>query len=481
MIIETRESYQPLLKSNSPPSPGGRKKRQSAASSVSSAPAPSYGTLKGEALLRGDYQVLGAHDEAPSGYGNDDRVSPTPQSIESAHYNEYAQQVSGAAPAANAPPGLPPAIPLRRRVDSFGDRSVGELSTVSGTSGQNRLQRSTSAPRPPRSRSPAPTDHQSFANGGPGRAPAPPQAQAGHPLHRRRPSEERPGTQTHAGPGSHRRFRSDHSGHREQGLRRGSSSNSLYSLSNSSQASEGLRLLPDPRWGGGGPRVRSYSNGSRGGSPRDAHAPHSADSLEQGARCPPPGYGSTKEVITNGLVFGAALGPRHRRADSEISASTHASVASVDRSVEPAVTDMTKSSMFAGVTDEGLIRMQLPKDGFRLLSDRDLESGRVYKRELVGNEDDYFQEYHLEVDLDGVPGSCQRPDKRLPPSYYVMAVDPDIYRRMFDEVIESQNMPCKLFYCGHHPDVDYPSIGIAIVGVSAVFLVMLWATIVVEG
>jgi len=52
---------------------------------------------------------------------------------------------------------------------------------------------------------------------------------------------------------------------------------------------------------------------------------------------------------------------------------------------------------------------------------------------------------------------------------------------MFDEVSESLNMPCGLFYCGHHEDVDYPNIGIAVAGVAFVFLLMIWATIFVDG
>ena len=77
--------------------------------------------------------------------------------------------------------------------------------------------------------------------------------------------------------------------------------------------------------------------------------------------------------------------------------------------------------------------------------------------------------------------NCHGRRKPLPPSYYVMAVDADIYQRMFDEVAESMNMPCKLFYCGHHEDVDYPSIGIAVAGVTVLFLVMLWITMMVDG
>ena len=49
-----------------------------------------------------------------------------------------------------------------------------------------------------------------------------------------------------------------------------------------------------------------------------------------------------------------------------------ASDVSVDQSVEPVMTNLTKSAMFKGVTNKGVVRLQLPKDNFRLLSDRDL-------------------------------------------------------------------------------------------------------------
>jgi hypothetical protein len=101
---------------------------------------------------------------------------------------------------------------------------------------------------------------------------------------------------------------------------------------------------------------------------------------------------------------------------------------------------------------------------------------------LVDNEDDYFQDYHITVGGDADTSmNCEGPPKQLPPAYYVMAVDADIYQRMFDEVSESISMPCGLFYCGHHDDVDYPSIRIAMVGVMVTFSVMLVATICVGG
>ena len=104
------------------------------------------------------------------------------------------------------------------------------------------------------------------------------------------------------------------------------------------------------------------------------------------------------------------------------------------------------------------------------------------------DEDDYFQNYHITVEDEVEPHfsfECQcnnrSPRKQLPPSYYVMAVDADIYQRMIDEVSESMTMPCGLFYCGHHDDVDHPSIRIAMVGVTITFSVMLLATICVGG
>ncbi len=108
------------------------------------------------------------------------------------------------------------------------------------------------------------------------------------------------------------------------------------------------------------------------------------------------------------------------------------------------------------------------------------EAGCVYRRALVENEDDYFRDYHITIEHGGYQSVPSLPPQ-LPPSYYVMAVDSDIYQRMFDEVSESMNMPCGLFYFGHHADVEYPSIAIAIVGVAVVFSLMLWATIYVDG
>lgn len=122
------------------------------------------------------------------------------------------------------------------------------------------------------------------------------------------------------------------------------------------------------------------------------------------------------------------------------------------------------------------------------------ETGTVYKRVLVDNEDEYYQDYHM-TPLEDLPAArtsdcqctcesctrCHTRVKQLPPTHYVMAVKSDIFRRMFDEVSASKNMPCGLFFCGHHEDVRHPSVGIAIVIVSILFAALLLATIYVSG
>jgi hypothetical protein len=81
---------------------------------------------------------------------------------------------------------------------------------------------------------------------------------------------------------------------------------------------------------------------------------------------------TSKDVIMNGMNRSFTfeqVGNRHSRTASEVSTT---SALSVDRSIEPAKIDLAKSSMFKDVTSEGIVRLQLPKDNFRLLSDRDL-------------------------------------------------------------------------------------------------------------
>ena len=197
-------------------------------------------------------------------------------------------------------------------------------------------------------------------------------------------------------------------------LRRGDSSASLYSLnSQGSMNSETLRLLPDPRWGGGsgGSRARSFSGDrnsqnqntmgiqsmsySSGGYSENRNASYSTEKTTAGImgsysndsqeheKLLYNGYGSinpsalaTKDVIgAEGSIASGEMQPlrgNHRRTNSEVSTSTYASHVSIDHSVEPVMTNMSKSAMFKGVTNDGVLKLQLPKDTFRLLSDRDL-------------------------------------------------------------------------------------------------------------
>jgi hypothetical protein len=112
----------------------------------------------------------------------------------------------------------------------------------------------------------------------------------------------------------------------------------------------------------------------------------------------------------------------------------------------------------------------------------------------VDDEDEYYQDYHMTTldDLPAAHGSecqctcdtcvrCHSRTKQLPPTHYVMAVKSDIFRRMLDEVSASRSMPCGLFFCGHHEDVRYPSVKIAVVAVSVLFVALLLLTIYVSG
>ena len=67
---------------------------------------------------------------------------------------------------------------------------------------------------------------------------------------------------------------------------------------------------------------------------------------------------------------GAGKKKKHHRRNSSVG--SYASIVSVDQSIDPVTTNMSKSSMLKEVTVKGVVRMQLPKDQFRLLSDRDL-------------------------------------------------------------------------------------------------------------
>ena len=516
-MIETRDSRnsRPLHQSPDRKHRGKQQHQHQQQKKADNYPSMMYGTLKGEDLLDNSGSSLDNIND-----GNN--MSSTPQSVEMGQYSssEYHQPLMNGTTATtttkiqnnNISPlsGLPPAIPLRRRADSSGDRSMGELSTVSGVSGHNRIHRTSSSdgyeqvlnnhynnnsttlspgstgnyyqspgansnmssnnnyaipPKPSmvprqrssnntrpvrrRSRSPSPshsTPGSSSINGQHQQHQQ--QYYIGHPLHQRRPSEEYMMQNQNAQNSSSNRHRRTHSYDATPQLHRGNSSNSLYSMNSqgsSTMNSEQMKLLPDPRWGGGsgGSRTRSYSGDRVGQSSQSIQmagvqqmnnnngvgmsysseeysstrrttsyssdlkttmgiaGSYSNDSQEQQqpqqvevtskllySNNNVGGYGSivnnnssgAKEVISDMMMMmnhGGEMQPlvrgnHHRRSNSEVSVSTYASGVSVDRSVEPVMTDMTKSAMFKGVTNKGVVKLQLPKDNFRLLSDRDL-------------------------------------------------------------------------------------------------------------
>ena len=514
-MIETRDSRNSRPLHQSPDRKHRGKQQQQQQKKADNYPSMMYGTLKGEDLLDNSGSSLDNIND-----GSNQGTSSTPQSVEMGQYSssEYHQPLmngttatttttiqnnNGGSSGISPLSGLPPAIPLRRRADSSGDRSTGELSTVSGVSGHNRIHRTSSSdgyeqvlnnhynnnsttlspgstgnyyqspgannnyaipPKPSmvprqrssnntrpvrrRSRSPSPSHStpgsSSINNGQLQQQQQQQQYYIGHPLHQRRPSEEymmqNQNAQNNSGGGSSNRHRRTHSyDAAPQLLHRGNSSNSLYSMnSQGSMNSEQMKLLPDPRWGGGsgGSRTRSYSGDRVGGGGSQSiqmagvqqmqnngvgmsysseeysstkrttsyssdlkttmgiAGSYSNDSQEQ--QQPQQvevtskllysnnnnvgGYGSIasvtsggKEVISDmGEMQPLVRGNHHRRSNSEVSVSTYASGVSIDRSVEPVMTDMTKSVMFKGVTNKGVVKLQLPKDNFRLLSDRDL-------------------------------------------------------------------------------------------------------------
>jgi hypothetical protein len=178
--------------------------------------------------------------------------------------------------------------------------------------------------------------------------------------------------------------------------------------------------------------------------------------------------------------------PRHRRADS---ASSISSVLS-ERSV---VSDIRKSSLYKEEIGTGLLRMHLPVDSIRLVMDENLKTGDIYKRITDTNELEKFLEYHIRSDdkfssenwqdlLDSHLDdhtvcmcpckNCQKCNHKadgLPPLSYVLAVECDLYRRVLSEISDSKQMPCGVFFCGHHEDVRRPSICIAVFIVVAFF------------
>lgn len=181
--------------------------------------------------------------------------------------------------------------------------------------------------------------------------------------------------------------------------------------------------------------------------------------------------------------------PSRRRADSISSVVSTGSVGSI-------VTDITKSALFGGVTDSGVVQFNLPIDKVHILMDPELAPGTLYK-ERLSNEEEKYAEYQLmttdarnnwheyleDGSRDGGAGGCTcqcdncihctSKAELLPPTRYALVVEDDVYRRVLSEIADSKGMPCGLFFCGHHEDVSHPSIFIAVSIVSLFFLAMI--------
>lgn len=228
-----------------------------------------------------------------------------------------------------------------------------------------------------------------------------------------------------------------------------------------------LKNFPDPRWGGSSLNTSQHRSrtSSDGGILLLAGATDGANISS--------GYGSTAGGQAHPLLGSNTIGSVALN-DAAKRPGRHARTMS-DVSVHSVTTNMANSALFRGVTEKGTLQLQLPKDGFRVLMDSQLEAGCVYKRKLIDDEDELFVDYHTleEGGLDGGYAHCQMEKKRLPPDMYVMAVDSTLYRRILDEIIDSKSMPCGTYFCGHHEDVKHPSVIIAVIIVSVVFLLLL--------
>lgn len=206
---------------------------------------------------------------------------------------------------------------------------------------------------------------------------------------------------------------------------------------------------------------------------------------------------------------GSALAPRHRRSLSRQS-STEFSVASV-ASMMSVVSDISKSAFFGGVTDSGQVQMHYPTEHVRLIMQGSLPRGHVFchpidplayeNYHLIAEEVQLLQWEHIEDDpFDSLPeggrsrsgssgafnphkslqcrcrcnncAGCTGKANLLPQHHFVINVPDDIYRRLLDEVVASSEMPCGLYFCGHHEDVSNPSIWIALSIVLTLFLLM---------
>lgn len=206
---------------------------------------------------------------------------------------------------------------------------------------------------------------------------------------------------------------------------------------------------------------------------------------------------------TGSCAGGGGGRPTHRRGSSLASTSGMSFMS--EASMISIVSDIRKSVFFGGIHEKsGKVQLNYPFGNVHLLpieremddlvnkGSKSLQLGRLYK---VTIDDEEFEEYHraaedsswlgdYEDDMShGFCGGerrcrCDCPNCAtcshkagglLPPNFFCLTVEDDIYQRVLDEICASQQMPCGLFFCGHHEDVSRPSIVIALCFVLALF------------
>lgn len=193
----------------------------------------------------------------------------------------------------------------------------------------------------------------------------------------------------------------------------------------------------------------------------------------------------------------------HHRSISRTSSVTDFSVASL-ASMISVVSDISRSAFFRGVTQSGQVQMNYPTEHVRIIMQRNLPRGHVFchptdvavyeayhqaaeeiqqaQWENIEDEEENLVLYGGYASSNAVAAiqssnnplkslqcrcqcsncaGCTGKAQLLPPQNFVINVPNDIYRRLLDEISESQTMPCGLYFCGHHEDVSNPSIWIA--------------------
>ena len=170
-----------------------------------------------------------------------------------------------------------------------------------------------------------------------------------------------------------------------------------------------------------------------------------------------------------------SAGRMHRRASSLAS-----SVIS-EASLVSHISDIRKSSLARQVGSE--VQLHYPFEKVHLTMNPMLCDGPLYLYKIEPPTEECFEQYHR-VAQDALCHDnvchCQSQDL-LPDYYYALTVEDDLYQRVMDEICQSKKMPCGLFFCGHHEDVNRPSIAIAVGLVASLLCAMIAVAYIMRG